>query len=149
LIILGVVISIRIGTALTNKGWMNSEIDNDQREQYRNSKNHNITLTAFTLGAIALVISNESISRSLNLQLGIAFLSGAMFCFFIGAYLFSFLSRRQWFPYIGDTLELVGILALAMGLFNIITGLFESSLLLQVIYFLFFAAIIAVTAYEL
>jgi uncharacterized membrane protein len=128
---------------------MNSEVDNNQREEYRNSRNHSMTLAAFTIAAIALVISNESISESVNLQLGIAFLSGAMFSFFIGSYMFVFLSKRHWFPYFGETLEFVGILALAMGLFYIVTGLFEESLLLQIIYLISFAALVAVTGYEL
>jgi hypothetical protein len=143
------VFSIRFATALSNRQWMNSEVDNNQMEQYRNSKNHSITLAAFTIAAIALVTSNQSISESVNLQLGITFLSGAMFSFFIGSYMFGFLSRQQWFPYIGETLEFVGILALAIGLFYIIIGLFQASLSLQILYFSFFAALIAVTGYEL
>jgi hypothetical protein len=149
LIILVAVFSVRIVTAFTNRRYMNSKVNEDQKEEYRSTRNQSITLSAFTLAAIALVFSNESISQSPNLELGIAFLSVAMFSFFIGSYMFMFMNKRHWFPYIGETLEFVGILALAMGLFNIITGLFQESLLLQVIYFVFFAVLLAVAVYEL
>ncbi len=58
-------------------------------------------------------------------------------------------SKKHWFPYIGETLEFVGILALTMGLFFIIAGLFQESLLLRVVYSASLLSLLGIVGYEL
>jgi hypothetical protein len=139
---------IRIATAFTAPQYMNAPVQESEKQEYQNSRNHTITLAAFAIGAIALVSSRDDL-ESLNFEYGIAFLSGAMFCFFIGSYLFIFQNKQNWLPYVGETLEFVGVLSLAIGLFYVISELFPASLSLPIIYWMFFSVLVGIASYEL
>lgn len=142
------IFGIRLSTALRNRDYMNAEIQENEKQEYQNSRNHSITLAAFTIGAIALITSRDDLTN-INFQYGLAFLSVAMFSFFIGSYMFIFQNKRNWFPYIGETLEFIGIVSLSIGFFYIVLQLFPESPLLPVLYGLFFIGLVAVASYEL
>lgn len=123
-------------------------VTEEGKNQYQSSRSHNITLASFSIAAIALITSRNDLNIQ-NLQFGIAYLSIAMFCFFIGSYLFVFRQKGNIIPYYGETLELAGILSLGIGFFYVVTQLFLENVALDLLYLAFFFTLVGVAAYEL
>jgi hypothetical protein len=89
-IIIFFIVFIRLITPLTSKvNFMDKALNTTTIEEYRRLRDHLITLVSFTLAAIALISSRTDLDKP-YLQFGLAYLSIAMFSFFIGSYLFTF-----------------------------------------------------------
>lgn len=166
-LILGFIAVFRIWTILTSKivepeRALPAEKSNPRPEEmkeppspnaeYQTSRSNTMTLAFFTITVITITIT--LVEPDHRFEFGLAYLSLAMFCFFIGSYMFIFLRRLKGqkhfrLPHIGETLEFVGIVALGTGLFYIVTLVVEDSIGLVMLYLLFLFALIAVAFYEL
>ena len=127
---------------------MSKDLTPETNEEYTNSRNHNITLASFTMAVIGLVASRQDLVGS-NLQYGLSYLSVAMFCFFIGLYMYIFRQKKNKYPYVGETLEFVGIIALGIGFFYLITQIVPGSISLEILYLGFLAVLVLVAVIEL
>lgn len=124
-----------------------------QAEEYQFQRYNTVTLAFFTITVITLSLTLASASEP-NFQYGLAYLSLAMFCFFIGSYMYIFRrrlkgQRQLTLPYVGETLEFVGIVSLGTGLFYIVTLVVPDSIGLAILYMAFLFALIGVAFYEL
>ena len=117
-----------------------------------------MTLSFFTITVITITITLASVygnGSDPKFEFSLAYLSLAMFCFFIGSYMYIFRRRikrnppQLSLPYIGETLEFVGIIALGTGLFYVVTLVAFESEVLPILYLSFLVALVAVAVYEL
>lgn len=100
-----------------------SPLEEAEKEEYTNSKNHNIVLASFTIAAISVILAFQAGELTQNLQWAaldsLFYLSIAMMCFFIASYLFSIRITR-WYVYTAESLEYTGIIAVGIGFFRLI-----------------------------
>jgi hypothetical protein len=147
-------IGIRILTPVKAKfNFFDQPIDDYAEGVYQNARNHNITLAAFSIAVLALILSSgigdSTTIRNENFEFGIAYISVATFFFFIASYTFVFLKSRR-FPYVGQTLEYAGIIALGIGFLLIIRIIFPESILLNIfLYPGFLISLLSVAGWEL
>lgn len=145
-IILTAYIAIRMLIPRGSKiGYFEAPSSEAERKEYSDSRNQNMVLASFTIVAIAIIISFK-FNEITQLRDGLYYLSIGMFLFFIASYLFT-LRRTKWLPYTAETLEYTGIIALAIGLLYLISGIL-TDLVMNIIYIGFFIGILAVAIYE-
>jgi hypothetical protein len=118
-----------------------------EKQEYERSRSQNLTLAAFSIAALGFILSTTVVPET-NTLFGIGYLSVAMFSFFIAAYLFKY-RPKKWFPYIGETLELSGILCIGVGFYYVIAKIFSNNIPLAGLYLAFLVALIAIVAYSL
>ncbi len=126
---------------------MDAKVGESTAGEYQFSRTQLISLAFFTIAIITLVAVRSDLTES-NFVYGLSYLSVAMFCFFIGSYLFIFQHKGNRIPYIGETLEFVGIVALGIGFFYIVIEIVPDSISLEILYLLFLSALVAVASYE-
>ena len=135
-----------------NPGAGESKEPPSEKGEWATSRTNTMTLAFFSVTVITISIT--LVKPDHRFEFGLAYLSFAMFCFFIGSYMFSFIRRlkgQKYFrlPHIGETLEYVGIVSLGMGLFYIVNLVIGDSIGIIVLYLSFLVALIAVAFYEL
>lgn len=138
----------------TKVHFFNKPVDNYAESLYQNARNQNITLAAFSTAVLALLFSvdlpnTDAITRNENFDFGIIYISLATFFFIIASFTYILLRSRR-FPYVGQTLEYTGLIALGIGFFHVIRVILSESVLLNFILLpLFVAGLLAVAGYEL
>jgi len=128
---------------------------NDYAESlYQNARNQNITLAAFSTAVLALLFSvdlpnTDPNTTNQNFDFGIIYISLATFFFIIASFTYILLRSRR-FPYVGQTLEYTGLIALGIGFFHVIRVILSGSDLLNVILLpAFVIGLLVVAGYEL
>jgi hypothetical protein len=111
--------------------------------EFDNSRTHNITLASFVIVLLAVILAfpqnaiEDKIKQNVD---SLLYFSISMSCFFIASYLFT-LQTMRWFPYLGDILEITGILSLGIGFLVLISKLVNDPRL-YVVYFIFLASLV-------
>lgn len=108
------------------------------------ARNANIALASFTIVAIALTVTIDD--NKITNENTFAFLSLAMFLFFIASYLFE-IGYNKWVEHIGETLEYAGVISLASGLLYLIHGKIQSPFI-ELLYLGFLIAMIFTSIFE-
>jgi hypothetical protein len=155
--VLLVYIGFRIMTPLrTNVHFFDKPVDDYAEGLYQNARNQNITLAAFSTAVLALLFSvdlpntdADPSTRNENFDFGIIYISLATFFFIIASFTYILLRSRR-FPYVGQTLEYTGLIALGIGFFHVIRVILSESDLLNVILLpAFVAGVLIIAGYEL
>jgi hypothetical protein len=119
-----------------------------EKKHYDNFRSHSITLASFTMTIIALIVAFPNPGElSANIK-SLFYLSIAMTSFFISSYLFMF-RRYRWFPFIGESLEYMGLVAMGIGLLSLIQNLTKGNPLLSMVYAFFVIAVILIAALQI
>jgi hypothetical protein len=139
----------------TKVPFFNRPVDDYAENLYRNARNQNITLAAFSTAVLALLFSvnlpNSPSPNTTNesFEYGIIYISLATFFFIIASFTYILLRSRR-FPYVGQTLEYTGLVALGIGFFHVIRVILSESVLLNVILLpAFLVGLLIVAGYEL
>lgn len=121
IILLGFMV-IRLSIPIRSKSpYMHLPIQDSEIKEWRNSRTQNIMLASFSI--VALALSAGILENNIpSLHSTFFYFAVSMFCFFGAAYLYNFLTDRP-FPYIADTLEYTGIIAVAIGFLHLISGI--------------------------
>lgn len=101
---------------------MQSPIGEMQREEYNNSKTHNITLASFTIVAISVILAwpTNTLTQPEQVQAidSVFYLSIGMIAFFVASYLFTIRITRL-YVFTAQSLEYMGIIATALGFLDL------------------------------
>jgi len=139
--IAGIRMIIPLGNKIMKEALLSSE-----EEENVSKRNHTLMLASFTIVALTLVVIFAQEKESLNSN-SFAFMSVAMFLFFISSYLFH-IGYKLWVSYSAETLEYVGIISLATGFLYMVSPSFQE-IFIDLIYIGFFVSMIAVVIFEL
>ena len=133
-------------------------VSEKEKQQYDSFRSHSITLASFTMTVIAIIIAfpkQEQFSANL---MSLVYLSVALVSFFIASYLYVFRTNR-WFPYIGESLEYMGIIAVGIGLLSLMENVAQSNIadntsvnsiiLINIVYAIFLIGMIAIAYKEI
>jgi hypothetical protein len=150
-VILAFIAGFRLLTAATSKvDYLNRSPSETESKEYDFLRLQLLTLAFFAITVITLAVTvfvtTQTISIGFEYALG--YLSVAMFCFFISSYMYSFRITNR-LPYIGETLEFVGIVSLGIGFFYLVVQVVPTSIWLGVLYMIFLSALVGVAGYEL
>jgi hypothetical protein len=119
-----------------------------EKKHYDNFRSHSITLASFTMAIIALIVAFPNPTQLSTNVKSLFYLSIAMTSFFISSYLFTFRQNR-WFPFTGESLEYMGLVAVGIGLLGLIQNLTKGNPLLSMVYALFVIAVILIAALQI
>ena len=160
-VILVFIAGFRILTAATSKKKPYVPLQPSEVAEYQYWRIGLLTLAFFSITVITLTLTLFDPTDP-NFEYGLGYLSLAMFCFFISSYMFIFLRKKQngkqgekqyekriTFPYIGETLEFVGIVALGVGFYYIVILVAPALISLEILYLSFLSALVGVAVYEL
>jgi hypothetical protein len=151
LILYGIVRSLILRFSPYRKQYLQIPITAEETEIYHNQRTHLITLASFVIVGISIIVAlpKDDITQAQALAINdsLFFLSIGMASSFIGSYLFSTMPNR-WFPFTGETLEYIAIMATGIGLFNLIQFL-TIELRVQIVYIIFGVGIGIVTFLDL
>lgn len=119
-----------------------------EKKYYDNFRSHSITLASFTMTIIAIIIAfprPELVSQNVKALL---YLSIAMVSFFISSYFF-LLRENRWFPFAGESLEYMGIVAIGFGLLDLVQNITLGNQLIGTVYTIFVIAMIGIAAKQI
>jgi len=121
-------------------------IRDTERSEWKSLRDQNMVLASFTIVAIAIILSLPS-GFSEDKKPSVWYLSLALFSFIIGSYVFRFTTDRR-IPYVGETLEFEGLLALGIGLLYLASSIFKD-IMFDLIYSVFFIGVFVVALIDL
>jgi hypothetical protein len=106
----------------------------EEEKEFDNLRSHNITLASFTITLIAIIFAfnNNQITNNVN---SLLYFSISLICFFNASY-FSLFRMNPIYWYVGDTIEMTGILSLGLG-FLLLISKEVNSFELNIVYIIF------------
>ena len=128
--------------------FKNDVLNEEQRTEFRHSRNHNLILASFVMIPISITLNLHGI-ESLSLQkIGLYYFSFSLLCFFIASVLFH-TRFKIWLPFTGDILEKMGIVSVTVGFLYLIFGFFKNDPALGAIFSGFFIGIAVIIAIDI
>jgi hypothetical protein len=94
----------------------------EEKKEFDNLRVHNITLASFTIVIVTLILAFPDQTRILQNVDSLMYFSISLVCFFNASY-FALFRMHPVYWYIGDTIEMTGILSLGIGFLIFISKL--------------------------
>lgn len=119
-----------------------------EKKYYDNFRSHSITLASFTMTIIAIIVAfpkPELVSENVKALL---YLSIGLVSFFVSSYFF-LLRENRWFPFTGESLEYMGIVAIGFGLLDLVQNLTRNDPLISTVYAIFVIVMIGIAAKQI
>src|SRR6185312_12354475 len=137
---------IRYGIAAFSNYNFNEDRDPTESEntEYNNLKTTNITLASFTVVLIALIFDSNKTDISTNTN-SLFYFSISMVCFFIASYFSTFRNKFIFF-YMGETIELTGIISLGIAFILLVTTLPNTNFGIYIIFLILIIGIITLAS---
>ncbi len=152
LIVFGIARAIVATVPMSGRKWFTGTPIDAELERFRRERPNNLTLAGFSLAALTLFLTVGTTpldpSRSLNVRDTTFYISISLVCFIIAAYLFPIATNR-YFSYIADSLELLGLLSIGIGMLLFFLNNFAEISNVQVVYWILFIAVIVIGSLEI
>ena len=137
-----VVVCFRKARAELRKGPTEKEV-----ERFRRERQNNLTLSGFSLSALALFLALGTNplnpSRPIDINDTTYYLSISLVCFVTAAYLYPFHLSR-YYSYAADSLEQIGLLCVGAAMLLFFINNIEGIQRIHIVYWVFFVVIILI-----